>query len=416
MSLPNPINVTYVSPSVGDTFPFQYIVKDTDNIINIDTTNGAVDVILRNIRNSGMLQYQPLLSINDGGNNASVNNITIYPSGGDVINDSASFVLNTDGANSIIQISDINQWVVSSSQPSGAPPIPFEGTNYIYVYANGTDTENATELQNAYNLAKASTPNNAPLSANNQITIIAGVGYYNFGSTTFVMDTPYINLVSLDGNRSIIFNSVNANGTISITGGNLGRIFVKGVDVSIGGKPFLVETLQNDLIVENCKGGNKSFCNTFILNAVTVGTYIDCEGGDNSFGSGLNNTYGIIVSGTFINCKAGELSFGGGGIVTASGTFLNCEASNFSFGSSSDGFGEATGIFKNCISMNYSFGYPQSSGTFENCVGGFLSWSGTITGSLYFCRLTFAQSSPSPSLGGKIIAFISQNTFIAQNP
>lgn len=150
MSLPNPINVTYVSPQSGDTFPFIYIVKDTDNIINIDTTHGAVHVILRNIRNSGMLQYQPLLSINDGGNNAFFNNITIYPSEGDTINDSTSYVLNTNGSNSILQISNIDQWVVASTQN----PIPFEGSNYVYVYGNGTPLENGQELLNAYARAK----------------------------------------------------------------------------------------------------------------------------------------------------------------------------------------------------------------------------------------------------------------------
>jgi PKD repeat protein len=132
MSLPNPINVTYVSPQSGDTFPFQYIVKDTDNIINIDTTHGEVHVILRNIRNSGLLQYQPLLSINDGGNNASVNNITIYPSGGDFIQDNTEYVLNDDGANSIIQISNINQWVVLSTQ-SGASGLDIDFTSNTVV-------------------------------------------------------------------------------------------------------------------------------------------------------------------------------------------------------------------------------------------------------------------------------------------
>jgi hypothetical protein len=116
MSLPNPINVTYVSPLISDTLPFQYIVKDTDNIINIDTTHGEVHVILRNIRNSGILQYPSLLSINDGGSNASSNNIIVYPSGGDIIQDNTEYVINIDGANSIIQISNINQWVVLSTQ------------------------------------------------------------------------------------------------------------------------------------------------------------------------------------------------------------------------------------------------------------------------------------------------------------
>lgn len=150
MSLPNPINVTYVSPLISDTFPFQYIVKDTDNIINIDTTHGEVHVILRNIRSSGMLQYQPLLSINDGSNNAFLNNIIIYPSEGDTINDATSYILNTNGANSIIQLSGVNQWVVASSQN----PIPFEGNNYVYVYGNGTPLENGQELINGYERAK----------------------------------------------------------------------------------------------------------------------------------------------------------------------------------------------------------------------------------------------------------------------
>jgi hypothetical protein len=119
MSLPNPINVTYVAPSVDETFPYQYIVKDTDNIINIDTTNGEVHVILRNIRNSGMLQFQSLLAINDGGGNASNNNISIYPSEGDRINDDGIFVINENDANCIVQISNINQWVVVTTVTSG---------------------------------------------------------------------------------------------------------------------------------------------------------------------------------------------------------------------------------------------------------------------------------------------------------
>jgi hypothetical protein len=152
MSLPNPINVTYVSPQSGDTFPFQYIVKDTDNIINIDTTHGEVHVILRNIRNSGILQYQTLLSINDGGNNAATNNITIYPSGGDIIQANTEFVLNNDGANSIIQISNINQWVVLSTVvPLG---LDVDAANYINV-AGFTNPSLITLINSFYIQLKA---------------------------------------------------------------------------------------------------------------------------------------------------------------------------------------------------------------------------------------------------------------------
>jgi hypothetical protein len=180
MSLPNPINVTYVSPTVEDTFPFQYIVKDTDNIINIDSTHGEVHVILRNIRNSGMLQYQPLLSINDGGNNASVYNITIYPSEGDVINDSGSYVLNNDGANSIIQISDINQWVVSSSQ-SGGGGANLNGLNVTYVYGNGANAiENGQQLLDGYEEAKTKVVVSFPQIFYGELSIVSGDESYSY--------------------------------------------------------------------------------------------------------------------------------------------------------------------------------------------------------------------------------------------
>jgi hypothetical protein len=426
MSLPNPINVTYVSPLISDTFPYVYIVKDTDNIINIDTTHGEVQVILRNIRNSGILQYQPLLSINDGGNNASVNNITIYPSGGDIINDSASFVINTDGGNSVLNISNINQWLTTSSQPSGGGGIAFGGTNYIYVFANGTNTENATELQTAYNLAKTMSP-----SATNRITIVCGNGYYNFGSTTFVMDTQYIDLVSLDGNRSVIFNSANSLGTISIIAND---VFVKGVNVF--GKDFLIATNLNLLKVENCEGNGFE---SFGQNIVVSGTFINCKGGGLSFGG-----YGV-ASGTFNNCIGGEGSFGGFGTAsgifidcigsnnsfsggegldplstTASGTFTNCKGGNGAFGfngeasgiftnciggfSSFGSLGTASGTFNNCIGDIYSFGESGiMSGTFNNCIGGGGSFVGNLTGQLYYCRLLLGSDTtfPTVSFGGR---------------
>lgn len=45
------------------------------------------------------------------------------------------------------------------------------GTNYILVKAEGTDEQNATELQDAYDLAAS-----MPASTNNRITVIAAPG------------------------------------------------------------------------------------------------------------------------------------------------------------------------------------------------------------------------------------------------
>jgi len=358
-----------------------------------------------------------------------------------------------------------------------------EGTQYVFVAANGTDVENAAELQAAYNLAVIKrapiiTPTNIPLSnaSDNgggvynisvanfldqsyfvpgqtynviingtsyqmfvqgimsnmifvsnlvpglsftslildvltypRVTVIAAPGNYNFGTSVFTMNTEYIDLVSLDGNKSIVFNApldpgFFEYGSINITAND---VFVKGVDVLT--KQFKTGNGLNLLKVENCAGGETSFGGT---NA--SGTYINCIGGLASFG-GAN-----ISSGTFINCTGGDFSFGGGTMFpTSSGIYENCIGKNYSFGGSYTG-GTSSGTYTNCIGENYSFGYNGNvSGLFSNCVGGNSSWisnqpGGKLTGKLYFSRHTFSQTNPAPGLGGSVVAFITgSNTFIS---
>lgn len=398
------------------------------------------------------------------------------------------------------------------------------GTSYVFVSANGTDVENAAELQAAYNLAKTKVQLIQELSTNliddmfygwsqgiysgynswnywdmlanpvstglqnveivadgvtmtieidvinssdfdlffsysgsqlNNITsfkylitevkrvvVIASPMYYNF-SSDFIMDEEYIDLISLDGNRSIVFNGV---GTINIIGNN---VFVKGVDVL--DKNFNIATDLILLKVENCKGGDNSFGGSGYSSnepsPLTVnGNFTNCEGGEWSFGGCANQ--GGIISGKFVNCKGGSASFGGGqgiasgefidcigssssfgsieasGIFTncegnfgqignASGTFRNCKGINGPFGKIASGLffnctgegssfavnGIASGTFINCVGGLTSFGsssyflYPgTASGTFVYCIGGEFSFGGTgnsvLTGKLYYCRLT----------------------------
>jgi hypothetical protein len=280
-----------------------------------------------------------------------------------------------------------------------------EGSQYIYVAANGTDIENAAELQAAYSEAQMRLP-----TSTKRITIIAGPGNYNFESNVFTMDTSFIDLVSLDGNRSIVFNAPinlilgpSEIGSIFITAND---VFVKGVDVQI--KQFRTNPLLNLLKIENCTGGNKSFGD---INA--AGTFINCIGGDFSFGGNG------ISSGTFINCTGGDYSFGGGTMFpTSSGIYENCEGGSYSFGGSNMG-GVSSGTYTNCTGGNFSFGYNGDvSGIYENCVGGNFSWisnqpGGKLTGKLYFSRHTFSQTNPSAGLGGSVVAFITgSNTFI----
>ena len=240
----------------------------------------------------------------------------------------------------------------------------------MYVVANGTDTQNATELQNAYNTAKTMSP-----SLTNRITVVCGPGNYNFGSTPFTMDTQYIDLVSLDGNASVIFNSGNSAGTISITAND---VFVKGVDV--GTKRFTIATGLNLLRVENCKGGDYSWGSTSPSSPITVsGTFTNCLGGAVSFGG--NGT----ASGIFTGCTGGDFSFG---YSNASGTFTDCSAGNYSFGAET-----ASGIFTRCHTptdtTSYSFG-AFATGTFIGCTGGegcFGGDGGDATGTFIDCRV-----------------------------
>ena len=376
-----------------------------------------------------------------------------------------------------------------------------QGSQYIFVSADGTDTENATELQAAYDTAKtkveiiltaseniidtqffgsAQTINNGsnnwfyngflenpiPLGLQNvevisdeftsiieidvtssdnftlifnysgtqltnvtsfkyfitevkRATVIAGAGYYNF-SSDFVMDEEYVDLVSLDGNRSVIFNG---DGGINITAND---VFVKGVDV--GSKNFTIGDDLNLLKVENCKGGNFSFGGdtTFGSNPINVsGTFTDCQGGDQSFGGfatasgtftncvGGDNSFcgGGTASGTFTNCVGGDNSFCGGG--TASGIFTNCQGEDGSFG----GFGTASGLFENCQGGSNSFGgFGTASGTFTDCQGGNSAFGNGfmgvfLSGKLYYCRLT-QGTFRTVSGAGKIVLGIDGNNDI----
>lgn len=270
-------------------------------------------------------------------------------------------------------VEDIHDIVTELNSGGG-----LKGSNYVYVAAAGTDIQNAAELLDAYTTAQGMSP-----SATNRITVIASPGYYNLGVSTFTMNTEYIDLVSLDGNCSVIFNApLTANypyveGSINVTAND---VFVKGVNVLT--KEFGIGYNKNLNVIENCKGGDYSFG----ANSLVSGTFINCIGGERSFGGNLGG-----ASGKFIDCvSTGPYSFGGE--IGASGIFINCSSPS---GSSFSFYGPASGTFTNCVSGFSSFGggqygAPSASGVFTNCVSGSESFGfhGTCTGKLYYCRLT----------------------------
>jgi hypothetical protein len=319
---------------------------------------------------------------------------------------------------------------ITGNGTSGNPLVAIggglEGTQYVFVAADGTDIENAAELQAAYVTAQGMFP-----SITNRITVIAAPGNYNFSTANFEMDTDYIDLVSLDGNKSIVFNGSN---TIEITTND---VFVRGVDV--GTLNFTIADSLNLLRVENCSGGDYSFgsggtasgtftnctglygsfggdtgtangvftnCSggnfSFGGNGIASGVFTDCTGLDRAFGSGgtadgtftdctgAGGSFGGnagTASGGFTNCSGEDNSFGGGG-GTASGTFINCIGV---FGSLGGNGGDASGVFTNCTGADRAFGWNgNADGTFTNCTGGggAFGGGGTLDGFLYYCRLT----------------------------
>lgn len=295
-----------------------------------------------------------------------------------------------------------------------------EGSNFLLVKGSGTDIENAIELQEVYDTAKTMNPHAA-----NRITIIVAPGYYNFGSNIFEVNTQYIDIVSLDGNKSILFNATpNINlvlGSVNVSANN---VFINGINTFT--KSFNISVNNaTDLTIKNCQGGNMSFGTTQII----TGTFINCIGGNNSFvtSGGANGNFIDCTAGNdsfafdgdangkFIRCIGGDNTFGG----NCNGTFIDCEGGSFSFGNG----GTSNGMFKRCKGGYRSFGRSgimagtliecegggqafcsvgTLSGTVINCISGSDSFgaSGTLSGKLLYCILT-SGTFPTVSSGGR---------------
>jgi hypothetical protein len=93
--------------------PFTGVVRDTDDIINVDTILGAVNLTLQNISGSGMMLNPRTITINDVGLNAAVNNINIYPSGSDLVNSGIVVTISVNGANAKCEVANLTEWTIT---------------------------------------------------------------------------------------------------------------------------------------------------------------------------------------------------------------------------------------------------------------------------------------------------------------
>lgn len=290
------------------------------------------------------------------------------------------------------------------------------GTNYIMVYGVGTPTENAAELQAAYDAAKnmprylgefaftdsisiykgqtlkvigpnvyikALTDTSIPIgnlfgdsnlrtiipteveAKSVRTTVIVAPGDYTFDATKFEVDATGINIVSLTGNADVKLDGTNVTADY---------VYIKGIDNGIN--RFMVASNLDNSVFENCVGGDYSFGNDDELSIVISSTFIKCKGGRGAFGVGE----AAQLTGTFIDCVGGYYAFLGNGYEgILSGTFVNCIGGDNSFGS--DDASSIPGNFTNCIGGAYSFG-----GWVDAPVG--------INGVLLNCRLTSGIFAP----------------------
>jgi len=125
-----------------------YNLNCQDDILNVDTTTGVVTIVLPNIINNGLDSIPKRFYINDVGNNASANNITLVSLYGNTINSSSSIVLNTNGISvELFQTSNI-EWFASTSNggSSGGVQSIVAGTN---IQVDSTDPLNPIVSTNA---------------------------------------------------------------------------------------------------------------------------------------------------------------------------------------------------------------------------------------------------------------------------
>ena len=304
----------------------------------------------------------------------------------------------------------------------------------IVVETTASATTNGINLLAAYAAAKALTPNGAALSATNRASVIIPPGVYDLGSgegyTPLTLDTEFVDLIGLTSDRK----SQHIKGTPPAT--NSGVIVQTADDVHVSNlyvkiltevesanwndtdsAAYFPSTSLSNTVVDNCQfdgqeGSKYEGPRLFSMRLYIEysGTFNNCTGGNFAFGG-----YGGTASGTFTNCTGGNFAFGGAG-GTASGTFTNCTGGDNAFGGAGGTAGTASGTFTNSTGGDYSFGGAgTASGTFTNCTGGDYSFGGdggTLSGQLYYCRLT-TGSFQTLAEGGKLRACVDgSDTFI----
>ncbi len=137
-------NIRYLNGSLG-----QYVIDTSDDVLNIDTSSGAITLILPSIVGSGLNQNPKRFYVNDIGNFAGTNNITLQTVSGNVINSSTNYLLRTNGTSAEILIVSQIEYLANSDQAVGAGTITGGGTApYFPIFVSATGIGNSVFSQN----------------------------------------------------------------------------------------------------------------------------------------------------------------------------------------------------------------------------------------------------------------------------
>jgi hypothetical protein len=135
---------TYNSEFIDGAIKNFYCISNNVNIVNVDTTGGAVTIGLVDIMSSGVLLYPRRIFVNDTGGNAATNNITIISNNS--INNASSFVMSTNGESVELIPCSTNRWLCNSSNSgTSAPPawslLGNAGTDPLLNFVGTTDNQ-----------------------------------------------------------------------------------------------------------------------------------------------------------------------------------------------------------------------------------------------------------------------------------
>ena len=330
----------------------------------------------------------------------------------------------------------------TSSNISAVGGTTLEGTDYVFIPANGTPEENFKHLRETYK----------SLGTDKKTIMLLAPGQYGFGTpdqltedspdNSFLLTNPIVSLISLTGKADVEFLNLKTNFDTGLDVYPEKHIEIRGIkfiysNSELDSEVFTVNTIPSFALIENCETDDnisEAFKNNKgrIVNCISKAIYsfggdhaattefIGCEGGDNSFNGSL------VTKGLFRNCKAGINSFGMNGIADAE--FYYCESSDSSFGDGSMPMTNSKFIgcragaacftavnmescyFENCFAESGFDGPVITSCRFVHCgtEGSFSSAGATVTDTKYI--LCYSEMSLGYFSSGTNMGFVGQYT------